>query len=146
MYFQIFFLAFFIILSGWDSPLCTAATIGLLHQPQMIGDGDCGAIGGMKTGRGNRSTRRKPTLVPLCPPQIPHDLTRARTRTTAVGNQQLTAWAMTRPYFLASSSSLRKADILDMSPRSMFVCLSVPYFNFANCSLTFVEKVSIVYH
>jgi hypothetical protein len=25
----------------------------------------------MKTGRGNRSTRRKPTPAPLCPPQIP---------------------------------------------------------------------------
>jgi hypothetical protein len=29
-------------------------------QPQMIDEGDCGAIGGMKIGRGNRSTRRKP--------------------------------------------------------------------------------------
>jgi hypothetical protein len=38
-----------------------------------------GAIGGMKFGRGNRSTRRKPTPAPLCPPQIPHDETRART-------------------------------------------------------------------
>jgi hypothetical protein len=28
-----------------------------------------GAIGGMKIGRGNRSTRRKPTPAPLCPPQ-----------------------------------------------------------------------------
>jgi hypothetical protein len=26
----------------------------------MINDGDCGDIGGMKIGRGNRSTRRKP--------------------------------------------------------------------------------------
>jgi hypothetical protein len=48
MYFQIFFLAFFIILSGARlSPLGIPATIGLLHQPHMIGDGDCGAIGGM---------------------------------------------------------------------------------------------------
>jgi hypothetical protein len=30
-----------------------------------------GAIGGMKFGRGNRSTRRKPTPAPLCPPQNP---------------------------------------------------------------------------
>jgi hypothetical protein len=28
-----------------------AATTGLLYQPQMIDDGDCGAIGGMKIGR-----------------------------------------------------------------------------------------------
>jgi hypothetical protein len=26
----------------------TAAITGLLYQPQMIGDGDCGEIGGMK--------------------------------------------------------------------------------------------------
>jgi hypothetical protein len=30
-----------------------------------------GAIGGMKIGRGNRSTRRKPAPAPLCPPQNP---------------------------------------------------------------------------
>jgi hypothetical protein len=80
------------------SPLGTAATIGLLYQSQMIYDGDCGAIGGMKIGRGNRSTRRKPSAVPLCLPQIPYDLTRAQIRTSAMGNQRLTAWAMARPY------------------------------------------------
>jgi hypothetical protein len=40
----------------------------------MIDDDDYGAIGGMSIGRGNRSTRRKPAPMPLCPPQIPHDL------------------------------------------------------------------------
>jgi hypothetical protein len=34
----------------------------------------------MRIGKGNRSTRRKPAPVPLCPQEIPHDLTRARTR------------------------------------------------------------------
>jgi hypothetical protein len=29
----------------------------------------------MRIDRGNRSTRRKPAPAPLCPPQIPHDLT-----------------------------------------------------------------------
>jgi hypothetical protein len=53
------------------SPLGTAAISGLLYKPQMIAEGDCGAIGGMKIGRGNRSTRRKPTPAPLCPPQNP---------------------------------------------------------------------------
>jgi hypothetical protein len=43
---------------------------GLLYQPRVIGDGDCGEIGGMKIGTGNRSTRRKPASAPLCPPQI----------------------------------------------------------------------------
>jgi hypothetical protein len=59
------------------SPLGTAAASGLLFKPQMIDDGDCGAIGGIKIGRGNRITRRKPAPATLCPPQIPHDQTRA---------------------------------------------------------------------
>jgi hypothetical protein len=57
------------------SPLGTAATTGRL---QMIGD-EYGAVGGMRIGRGSRSTRRKPAPVSLCPPKIPHDLTWART-------------------------------------------------------------------
>jgi hypothetical protein len=61
---------------------------GLLYQPRMIGDGDCGENGGMKIGRGNRSTRRKPTQAPLWPPLIPHDYTRIWTRAAAVGSQQ----------------------------------------------------------
>jgi hypothetical protein len=40
-------------------------------------DDECGAFCGMRIGKGNRSTRRKPTPLPLCPPQIPHDLTLA---------------------------------------------------------------------
>jgi hypothetical protein len=40
--------------------------IGLLYQPRMIDDDECGAVGGI-IGRGNRSTRRKPDPVPLCP-------------------------------------------------------------------------------
>jgi hypothetical protein len=75
-----------IILSGVCRPL-----FGLLYQPQMIDDCDCGAIGGMKIGRGNRSTSRKPAPVPLCQPQIQHDLNRARILAAEVGNQRLTA-------------------------------------------------------
>jgi hypothetical protein len=55
---------------GWDSPLGTAATTGLLDEPQKIDNGDYGAIGGMKIGRGNWSTRKKPAPAPLGPPQI----------------------------------------------------------------------------
>jgi hypothetical protein len=55
------------------SPLGTSATVGLLYQPRMIDD-DYAANGGMRLGRGNWSTRRKPAPVPLYPPQIPHDL------------------------------------------------------------------------
>jgi hypothetical protein len=91
-----------IIIVSWVrlSALGTAATAGLLYQPQMIDDGDCGEIGGINIGRGNRSTRRKPAPAPLCPPQIPHDQTRAQTRAAAVGSQRLTAWGMVRPYFM----------------------------------------------
>jgi hypothetical protein len=60
-------------------------------RPQMMDDYDCGAIGLIKIGKGNRSTRREPTPVPLCPPQIPHDLTRARNRAVAVVSRRLTA-------------------------------------------------------
>jgi hypothetical protein len=55
------------------------------------GDYDDGESGGMKIGRGNQSTRRKPASAPLCPPQILLDQTRARTRAAAVGSQQQTA-------------------------------------------------------
>jgi hypothetical protein len=56
--------------------------------------GDCDddeEFGGMKIGKGNRSTRRKPAPSPFCPPQIPLDETRARTRAAAVGSQRLTS-------------------------------------------------------
>jgi hypothetical protein len=55
----------------------------------MIDEDDCGAIGGMKIGRGNRSTRRKAAPAPLCPPQIPDDQTLARTRAAAVGKTEI---------------------------------------------------------
>jgi hypothetical protein len=70
-------------------PTITEATTGLFNQHRMIDD-ECRTVGGM-IGRGNRSTRRKPVPVPLCPPQISHDLTRARTRAVAVGGGWPTA-------------------------------------------------------
>jgi hypothetical protein len=54
-------------------------------------DNDCGAIGGMRIGRGNQSTQRKPVPVPLCPPQMPHALTWAWTKAATVGRWRLTA-------------------------------------------------------
>jgi hypothetical protein len=61
-------------------------------------DDDCGVIGGIQIGKGNWSTQRKPTPVLLCQPQIPHDLTRARTQAATVGSRWLTAWAIARSY------------------------------------------------
>jgi hypothetical protein len=55
----------------------------------------------MKIGRGNRSTRRKPSPAPLCPQQIPLDQTRDRTRAAAMSSQRLSAWAMARPWCLS---------------------------------------------
>jgi hypothetical protein len=63
--------------------------------------------------RGNRSTRKKPAPVPLSPPQIPHDLTRAWIRAAVLG----TALAMTRPtltleHFLYVGPFVRINDVL----------------------------------
>jgi hypothetical protein len=73
--------------SGFDSNI-TEATTGLLYQPQMVDDDECGAGGGM-LGSGNRSTRRKTVPLQHCPPQIPHNQTRARTGAAAVESWQL---------------------------------------------------------
>jgi hypothetical protein len=54
-------------------PLGTSTTSWLIVPAP--GDYEDGEFGGMIIGRGNRSTRRKPAPVSLCPPQIPHDLT-----------------------------------------------------------------------
>jgi hypothetical protein len=43
--------------------------------------------GGMRIGRGNRSSRGKPAPVPFCRPQIPHDLTWNPSRAKAVEKQ-----------------------------------------------------------
>jgi hypothetical protein len=52
------------------SPLGTSAT-NWPFIPAPDDDEECGAVGGMRIGRGNQSNRRKSALVPLCPPQIP---------------------------------------------------------------------------
>jgi hypothetical protein len=88
---------------GWSqlSPLGTAAT----NRPIVSapGDYDDGEFGGM-IDRGNRSTRKKPTPVPLCPPQTLH-VVRTRTRAAAVGSQWLTAWATARPIWVVSTAN-----------------------------------------
>jgi hypothetical protein len=54
-------------------------------------DDECGAVGGMRIGKGNRNTRRIFTSVPFCPPHIPHDPSWDR---TAVGSRRLTTRAV----------------------------------------------------
>jgi hypothetical protein len=48
--------------------------------------------------------------LPLCPPQIPHDLTWNRTRTAVVGSWRLTAWAMARLTYVCISDKLVQQD------------------------------------
>jgi hypothetical protein len=96
--YRVFFLSFL----GWGKTwvhLVRRPLTGLLYQSRMIDD-ECGAVGGMRIGMENRSTRRKSAPTSLCPQQIPHDLTWARTRAAAVGSRRLTAWAMARPVAL----------------------------------------------
>jgi hypothetical protein len=84
----------FFVLVSWGgvrlSPLGTSATICPIVPDPDDRWYECGAVGGMKIGRGNRITRRKPAPVPLCPPQIPHDLTRDRSQAAEMGSRCLT--------------------------------------------------------
>jgi hypothetical protein len=77
--------------SGGGGGVHTGSTRHVGHYWSIVpapGDYHDGEFGGMKIGRGNRSTRRKPAPAPLFPPQIP--LARP-------GPPRLTAWAMARP-------------------------------------------------
>jgi hypothetical protein len=70
-----------------SGPLGTAATNRpIVPAPDDYDDGETGGM----ISRRNRSTRRKPAPVPLCPPQTPH-AARTPTRAAAVGSQRLTA-------------------------------------------------------
>jgi hypothetical protein len=97
----------FCILVSWGgmklSPLgSTSAITYLLYQPRMMDDDECGAVGGL-SGMGNQSTWRKP------PPQIPHDLTRARIWAAAAGSRRLTAWAVALRRVQMRSSQFRSS-------------------------------------
>jgi hypothetical protein len=84
-------------------PLGTAATDRSIVP--TLGIYDDGEIGGMMIGKGNRSTRRKPAPLPLCPPQTPH-AARTWTQAAAVGSQRLTTWAMARPWTWPNHNSI----------------------------------------
>jgi hypothetical protein len=62
--------------------VCHLTTLSVLRlysvDYRMINE--FGVVGGMRSGKGNRSTRRKPAPATLCLPQIPHDLTLGRTQ------------------------------------------------------------------
>jgi hypothetical protein len=61
----------FLLGVGWDwVHLVRRPLTGLLYQPRMIDD-ECGAVGGMRIGKGNRSTRRKLTTLSTANPTWP---------------------------------------------------------------------------
>jgi hypothetical protein len=62
----------------------------------------------MRIGRGNRSIRRKSVSVPLRPPQIPQNLTLARTRAFAVETPTTTSLSYGAVLFLPKR---RKGDV-----------------------------------
>jgi hypothetical protein len=96
---------FFLNFLGWSETvhLVRRPLIGLLYQPRMIVD-ECGAVGGMRIGRGNQNIRTKPAPVPFRPPQIPHDMTLARDRVAAVGSRQTNRLSYGRTLILAFAS------------------------------------------
>jgi hypothetical protein len=75
------FIYFFLVSWGGVrlSPLGTSATNWPIVPARMIDDDECGAVGGINVGRRSRNSWKQPAPVSLCPPQIPHHLTRART-------------------------------------------------------------------
>jgi hypothetical protein len=83
-----------------------------------------GAIGGMKIGRGNRSTRRKPTPVPLCPPQNPTWQTRSRTPDRSGGKPGTNRLSYGVAFFSPISSPLttRRVTVEVFDPASTRVC------------------------
>jgi hypothetical protein len=71
----------------------------IIPAPGVCEDGE---FGGMKIGRVNKSTRRKPTPEPLCPPQIPNWPNLGANS----GRQRLTTWAMARPILVSKLPNL----------------------------------------
>jgi hypothetical protein len=81
-----FFFFFKFLVLEWDwGHLVRRPQIDLLYQPRMIDVDEYGVVGGMRIGKGNRSTYlEKPAQVPFCLPQILHHLTWAPTRGAAM--------------------------------------------------------------
>jgi hypothetical protein len=105
---------------GMSLRLWTAATSGhVVHPPDdMSLESDVGMI--YWQGK-TEELGDKPVPVPLRSPQIPHEMTRARTRASAVRGRLLIAWAMARPR--------RSHRILQRRRRIASSCLQVTCIN-----------------
>jgi hypothetical protein len=96
VYNQVFTVVLFLGV-GWDwFHMVRQPLFDLLYQPRMVNDDERGAVGGL-IGRGNRSTRREPTSLPLWPPQILRDVIWTRTWPALVESLRLKACNMVRP-------------------------------------------------
>jgi hypothetical protein len=70
--------------------------VSMLHSVDDKTIDECVAVDEMRIGKGNRSARRKPAPVLLCPPQTQHDLIWDQTQDAAIGSGRLAAWAAAR--------------------------------------------------
>jgi hypothetical protein len=68
--------------------------------------------------QGKPKYSEKTCPMPLCPPQIPHDVTWARTWAAIVGSRRLTAWAIARPTSLTAGNTVE--------PKSRTLCRDQP--------------------
>jgi hypothetical protein len=67
----------------------TTLSVSILYSVNDRMINECGAVTRIRISRGSQSTRRKPGLVPLHPPQISHDLTWDRTLAAEGGSRRL---------------------------------------------------------
>jgi hypothetical protein len=89
---------------GWDCVSELLSLTDIVHPPRRQKSMENNS--GMIYWQGKtEKLGEKPVPVPLCPPQIPQELTRARTRDSARRARWLTAWAMAR------SCNLRKTNL-----------------------------------
>jgi hypothetical protein len=102
----------------------------------MMVDAECGAVGEM-VDRGNRSIPRKPAPVLFCPPQISHDLTRAQTRTAAVGSRRLTDWAIAQPVMDLTQSVGQIAHVVLRARHEYSQRYVAAVFILFSCSVSF---------
>jgi hypothetical protein len=100
----------------------------LLYQPQIVCYDECEAVSGM-SGRAVTKYLENTGPVLLCPSQIPHDLTWARTQVAAVGSRQLTGPGYGRAlsptitgFYFSFSNSL--VILAEANCRKSFTCLS----------------------
>jgi hypothetical protein len=92
----------------------------------MINEDDCEAIGGIKIGRGNRSTRRNLPQRHFVHHKSHMTRPGLEPRAAAMGSQRLTAWAMARPCALCKELDLlNKFNIRIFHPYRGRYCKSI---------------------